>query len=1338
MPLCSVPTPQFPHDSPWAPGHPDPLFLPTPLVPRPPRCLIPPPTPTISDPQTPEDPLPLDGPQDPPRVAWVKTLVEDHPMADPREDGARRWTTFPPSTETEITTTTTTTPDPHLKLKIHRTIPATHWPGRESSTSRSPNPSPAATLGTKPITFQLESSQVAFTASYLQGIAFDHYTALLQFDPNNPILSNWLAFTQEFLSKFGVFDTVAEAEEYLFNLRMQAYKTGWNYNALRFALRHALPQRIKDVLCLTPKQTTYDGYKALITQVNQRYWEDRSENMAPRTSWNTSSNTNWQARATNGIQSSIPANPANPAPHFPPGRGVPNTNRPLGQCPPTQLNATDLHDTPVPLDTNPDDHDNIPDPADNQEALCANRIQDSPWIDVPEETQEKQWKEGTCILCGEQGHFIRSCPKRQVMGHAVWTIDGEDYCGPYPDVFSAPATLLCTMILAPDNPPAHLPSHSSTNLLLRTTLPFTDKPIPTLVDSGATNNFVDESLAALAPQPLRRLPAPIPLKLFDGDSTPAGDITHCLETTLTFADGQQQELQLLVTKLHPSAPIVLGFSWLRSTNPRVDWPSLTLCLDRDNPTDSGLVPFSVSPPSKNSETMIDQPQILPQLRSRSAQSFVIYVRLGSSLKILPALVDSGASSVFVSNQLDLRRNDLDKPLELQLFDGSPAMTRITQYHNNTLTLDNDLQFQARLLITQLPLSTPIVLGLPWLRDVNPNINWKNLTMQFPGPEASLAAAIHLHFQSIPDLDVTPDPTATPMVPNPINSGNLDIKIIGAVPFACLLQEGTPAFQLQVTPALPEEYLRTGTTTPKNKMEEQILSEVVPPEYHEFADVFSEGSAKELPPHCSYDHQIDLEEGTSPPLGKIYNMSEIELWTLKEYLDDMLGKGFIRPSISAAGAPVLFAKKKMDPSDSVWTIGDSTNAKIYTKIDLRSSYNNVWIAPGHEWKTAFRTRYSLFEYLIMPFGMTNSPATFQYFMNDIFHDMNNVFVIVYLDDILIYSNLPVEHSEHVRHVLERLQEYHLHTKPEKCSFHTVEVKYLGVIVTPNSVRMDPSKVDAILNWPSPRNIKEVQSFLGFANFYRCFIDNYSGITKPLNQLTRKDTPWDWDSKCQSVFLLLKKAFTSAPVLRHFNPSLLIVLECDASNYAITGILSQSNSGGKDLCPVAFYTQSMIPAELNYDIYDKELLMIIEAFRQWRAYLEGSLHRIQVYSNHNNLQYFTTMKQLSRRQAQWSKTLSEYDFTIHYRPGNRSKPNEMHSTIEWNPPANQEFTPRPLLQPAQPPQQPRQVERRQPLFAIPGPPPPAPEWTNLCPGPQVHLPRHTPAAPRSQTLGAPRNS
>ncbi|KAG5350005.1 hypothetical protein C0989_000742 [Termitomyces sp. Mn162] len=377
------------------------------------------------------------------------------------------------------------------------------------------------------------------------------------------------------------------------------------------------------------------------------------------------------------------------------------------------------------------------------------------------------------------------------------------------------------MVLAPDNLPAHLTSHTSTTLLLHTTLLFSDNPFSTLVDSSATDNFINESLAVLAPQLLRCLPAPIPLKLFNGDPTPTRDITHCLETTMTFANGWQQELRLLVTKLHPSA------------------------------------------------------------------------------SVLPTLINSGISSTFISSQLNLQYNNLDKLLKLQLFDRSSTTTRITQYHDTILTLDNDLQLQAWLLITQLPLLTPIVLGLLWLQDVNPDMDWKNLTIQFPSPKASLAATIPLCLQSSLDSDISDSSASTSRAiqssltsnsdPNgkensttftltstSINSGNLDIKIIGAIPFACILQDGTPAFQLQIMPALLEEHLWAGTTMLESKTEEQILSEVVPPEYHEFANVFSEGSAKELSLHHSYDHKINLKESASPLFGKIYNMSEIKL------------------------------------------------------------------------------------------------------------------------------------------------------------------------------------------------------------------------------------------------------------------------------------------------------------------------------------------------------------------------------------------------------------------------------------------------------------------------------
>ncbi|KAG5349468.1 hypothetical protein C0989_003610 [Termitomyces sp. Mn162] len=222
-----------------------------------------------------------------------------------------------------------------------------------------------------------------------------------------------------------------------------------------------------------------------------------------------------------------------------------------------------------------------------------------------------------------------------------------------------------------------------------------------LVDSSATNNFIHRSLAVLAPHHLLYLPTLIVLKLFDGDPTSAGNITHCMEMTVTFTNGQCQDLWLLVTKLHLSAPINLGFSWLHSTSPHIDWSSLTLCLDQNSLTDSGPVPFDVSLPSKHPEGMTNASWTLLQLCSKSTWSFIINIWLDGSLIVLPALVNSSTCGTFISNQLDFHHNNLDKPLKLQLFDRSPTSTGITQYHNNALILDNNSRFQVWLLVTQL-------------------------------------------------------------------------------------------------------------------------------------------------------------------------------------------------------------------------------------------------------------------------------------------------------------------------------------------------------------------------------------------------------------------------------------------------------------------------------------------------------------------------------------------------------------------------------------------------------------------------------------------------------------
>jgi len=263
-----------------------------------------------------------------------------------------------------------------------------------------------------------------------------------------------------------------------------------------------------------------------------------------------------------------------------------------------------------------------------------------------------------------------------------------------------------------------------------------------------------------------------------------------------------------------------------------------------------------------------------------------------------------------------------------------------------------------------------------------------------------------------------------------------------------------------------------------------------------------------------------------------------------------------------------------------------------------------------------------------------------------------FCTAFLDDIFIYSNTLKEHKEQVYEVLKDLSQAGLYLKPEKCHFHKQEVKYLGFIITTKGIRMDPEKVSCILGWETPKNVRDVQCFLGFANFYRRFIKDYSKVVMLLTRMTKKEggkyVPFVWGPEQQAAFDLLKKAFTSAPILRHFDYDREIIVETDASDYVSAGIISQYDNEGI-LHPVTFYSKKHSPAECNYEIYDKELLAIVRAFEEWRPHLEGSRHPIQVLSDHKNLEYFMSTKLLNRRQARWSEFLSHFDFRITYWPG-----------------------------------------------------------------------------------------
>ena len=284
---------------------------------------------------------------------------------------------------------------------------------------------------------------------------------------------------------------------------------------------------------------------------------------------------------------------------------------------------------------------------------------------------------------------------------------------------------------------------------------------------------------------------------------------------------------------------------------------------------------------------------------------------------------------------------------------------------------------------------------------------------------------------------------------------------------------------------------------------------------------------------------------------------------------------------------------------------------------------------------------------MPFGLHGAPATFQHFINDILREHLDIFVSAYIDDLLIYSNSLREHKEYVCKILGILRENGLQVDIEKCEFHVEEVLYLGIIVGRHGIKMDPAKVAAVKEWAKPERVKDVQAFLGFANFYRKFIKGFSNVARPLTALTG-NILWKWTAECQDAFENLKTLICTAPILALYDPDKECVIETDASDYVSAGVFSQPDEAGV-LRPVAFFSKKHSPAECNYEIYDKELLAVVLAFEEWRAELEGSPLKIKVFSDHKNPKYFMTTKHLNRRQARWAEYLSRFDFKIHYRPG-----------------------------------------------------------------------------------------
>ncbi|KAJ5413808.1 gag/polymerase/env polyprotein [Penicillium cosmopolitanum] len=349
------------------------------------------------------------------------------------------------------------------------------------------------------------------------------------------------------------------------------------------------------------------------------------------------------------------------------------------------------------------------------------------------------------------------------------------------------------------------------------------------------------------------------------------------------------------------------------------------------------------------------------------------------------------------------------------------------------------------------------------------------------------------------------------------------------------------------------------------------------------------------------------------------------------------------------------KNRLIWPDEVSLIDESlqrvSHAKIFTKLDIRQGFHRIRLHPDAEDLSTFRTRYGSFKYKVMPFGMTNAPATFQRFINTTLAEYLDDFATAYVDDILIFSETIEEHVEHVRKVLQRLREAGLQASINKCEFHVQNTKFLGFIVSTDGIAVDPAKVAVIKNWEAPTTVRGVQSFLGFCNFYRRFIERYSHICRPLHQLTRKEVLFKWSPECQAAFDTLKINLASAPILRHYDPEAETKVETDASEGCTGAVLHQRSSPTLPWHPVAFLSKSMDPAERNYDTGDQEMLAIVRALTEWRPELEGlqRMERFVIYSDHGPLQAFMTTKKLNGRQSRWQEFLSRFYFVIHHKPG-----------------------------------------------------------------------------------------
>jgi hypothetical protein len=543
-----------------------------------------------------------------------------------------------------------------------------------------------------------------------------------------------------------------------------------------------------------------------------------------------------------------------------------------------------------------------------------------------------------------------------------------------------------------------------------------------------------------------------------------------------------------------------------------------------------------------------------------------------------------------------------------------------------------------LVLDQLPGGFDVILGDGWLKQFSVSLHFGQEGQNF---------ALVKGMQKLLPIGNEPRSVALAEVQPPKKKP--EVLVLGAKAFQKAMKTAKCCFAVFVTPA-------------------GGVAEQVPPELEgvleEFQGVFAP-LPPGLPPERPVGHVIPLVEGAQTPVKRMYRLSPREKEEVEKQIAYQIQQGWIEPSTSSFGAPILFVEKKdgglrmcVDyralnkltvknryPLPRIDDLFDQLrDARVFSTLDLQAGYHQIRISPQDVPKTAFLTHKGLYQYRVLSFGLCNAPSTFQSVMNHTLAPLLGKCVVVYIDDILVFSRTMEEHKEHLAQVLKLLREEHFYCKRSKCSFGKAEVAFLGHVIGHGGVQVDPKKVEVLQRWPVPRTVEQLRSFLGLATYFRKFIKDFAGIANPLHQLTKKGLAWAWTPSCQQAFETLKEKLSSAPVLAMPDFSATAApfeVVCDASLLSVGALLTQ---GGH---VVAYESRKLTPAEQRYTTTEQELLAVVHAMRTWRCYLEGV--KCVVVTDHNPLTFFSTQPTLSRRQARWSEFLQNFDFEWRYRPG-----------------------------------------------------------------------------------------